>query len=44
MTELACRMKKLQSDIEITVFCSDLAREDFSKRIKKKKKIIKALT
>ena len=36
MTELACRMKKLQSDIEITVFCSDLAREEFSKGNKKK--------
>ena len=35
MTELACRMKKLQSDIEITVFCSDLAREDFKKKEEK---------
>ena len=36
MTELTCRMKKIQSDIEITVFCSDLAREEFSKVNKKK--------
>ena len=36
MTELACRMKKLESDIEITVFCSDLARQEFSKGNKKK--------
>ena len=36
MTELACKMKKLQGNLDITVFCSDSAREDFSKRIKKK--------
>ena len=38
MTELACRMKRLQVDLDLTVFCSDSSKEDFLKRKKKREK------